>query len=1319
MIARWSASTDQTLKDDGRVSMEEAEMDASDGTSLYYRENWPLVDDPERNESPETVVSARNSIGRPISSPRSPKLEQSLGESLSKRTTEDRPPAVLDDKDVSDLEDDSDDVSEDDELYAESRGSSPVVPGKQAPTVISPRPLPTSDDDSAPVQPASPTVREQRQQWRDTRASRETEHRSVSPILEDDATEGAHRLNGTESDASADQDSQSESLRPSQSDDDYERIEDSTPSPRPANSIAQSPSLRTISPQTNGRFTPQSTRQGSIMKSTPPSRSHSRRTPSITKNIPYDKSKVRYSWQSMQDEEPSRPRIHIIKLVSNTATASAGFPQGEAFGFSMSPHGSRLAAYNSARLYVLQTPALPVGISQDYALKRRPLAVEINDEGTMLAILMNEDTINVYDLSQQKLRRIRTIRTEFPSHSIALAPTGGLLAAGYEGGVEVFSLAFSAMETDRRSFRTQRIDRLTFSEDGSTLLGTTTRINVSHTMVITVPLFPAAANGIPTDEELKQAWIFDVHHPENIRNSSHSVFMRENRENCNERLFAWNGSDDTFGILNVGDMQYGNIDFPVVISPPLSTCGGLGAAVHSCPAIDEYGDTVAMVVNDRTIRLYIVPPRPEDEDTTVEAHSIDHELDEGYGCPFTEVRWVYNNASLPTQLGNQMNVHGRLLVTSPGGIVDPNYHEESIDDIEGGRIILFDFDPQFSGQPGQTYSLTLGQTSQPQLLEEPTIDVAEEISLVRRRTVNQHKNTALSQRPIALGRAATTFGGSRHERQLRSGSPALTQRSVRTSVYSIQSGQFEGGNRSLPDLMETNEALDTFEEPYAQGAPRSHASLQRAASNAQRHRFQTIEERSREHVSSDSSGNFLALPEYTEEPNAPLPSRFRAMAGLDTPAGPPATKPAVVTNINGDHVSPSPSTPSSAPAAVAENFSSEQAFRAAASSSRPQERRTETPSSPLSREDSATQQSFIPNPIARTDTFESVRSIPRGLQRAYGNAPTGPQSPSTSISGADRGETNSPVTQTPPRNFSSPTQNPSHRTPRSIPNADTVPEDEPLDYVGPLPPPDMSRFARTQPGPVPNRYSTSLLNPPGHPGHSEPSDPQGQISPMRAPSAASSYATTSSSPPRSISAPSSRQRRLPPHIQSFQRAAAAAYPEYGSEEQRETQTLSHNSNASASLFPPTQASDHVPFREPPANRAAGSVPHPVTAWHPPAPSTASAGPPGSSASYQAPASAYTPGYAASVSGYPARGHSRKSSLGNRSAFASTEKAKSLGFFRTGTRRRKKGQLYGPQFAESSAYGGKGAGVGADGSVLETKSIFTTFTRRGEGRCVVM
>ncbi|KAI7517230.1 hypothetical protein KC317_g23173, partial [Hortaea werneckii] len=204
----------------------------------------------------------------------------------------------------------------------------------------------------------------------------------------------------------------------------------------------------------------------------------------MTTHKPQNPDRVRYSWQSLQDDEPNRPRIHIIKLVSEVATASAGFPGGEAFGFSISPGGRRIAVYNSARLYVLQTAALPVGISQDYALKRRPLAVEILDEGHVLAILADAHTINVYDLGHRQLKRVRTIKTDFPTNCIALAPSGGLLAAAYEGGVEVYSLAAGALPTDRRAVRSVKMDRLAFSEDGSTLLGTTTRINISSTVIV-------------------------------------------------------------------------------------------------------------------------------------------------------------------------------------------------------------------------------------------------------------------------------------------------------------------------------------------------------------------------------------------------------------------------------------------------------------------------------------------------------------------------------------------------------------------------------------------------------------------------------------------------------------------------------------------------------------------------------------------------------------------------------------------------------------------------------------------------------------------
>ncbi|KAI4722718.1 hypothetical protein E4T48_01035 [Aureobasidium sp. EXF-10727] len=618
--------------------------------------------------------------------------------------------------------------------------------------------------------------------------------------------------------------------------------------------------------------------------STPPSR-----PTSILSSPPIagHKERVRYSWQSIHEDEPNRPRIHIVKIVSNTATASAASPQGEALAFALSPAGKRIAAYNSARLFIFQTAALPVNVSHEYALRRRPLAVEICDEANVLAVLVDEHTVNVYDLSRNNARRVRTVRTDLPTSTIALSSTGGLLAAAYEGGVEVFSLAPNALITDRRAVRAPKMDRLVFSHDDSTLLGTTTRIFVSSTLVISVPIYPNNSLTEPSHQELQEAWCTGMLEPQNIKNSSHATFMREQGAMTNDKLFAWNGLEDTFGVLDAHDMVYGQVDFPVAISPPLSTCGGLGAAIHHCPSIDEHGKIVAMIVNDRTIRLYLVPQEAEDGTTKTEAHSIDHELDEEYGCPFTDVRWVHSRLNLPPSAHSPHQIRGRLVVTSPGSLVDAEQAEMSVQDIEGGRIILFDFDPQFAGQPGQTFVFHVGKAP-PVTLEEEKMDVADEIALVRRRTVTSTRSNTLGKKTPSLGRAATTVSRRQDTSPYRNGSPAgsIQQLSLNTSpwrnrrVSSSVVSLSADATRSLPDLLEASEvAAESLEQPYTQGAPRSYMSIERAATAANAHRFQALEEHEAE---SEHPGD-LPLPAYTEHPNQPLPGKYRALAGLDIP----------------------------------------------------------------------------------------------------------------------------------------------------------------------------------------------------------------------------------------------------------------------------------------------------------------------------------------------------------------------------------------------------------------------------------------------------
>lgn len=1199
-------------------STETTEMD---GLSPWERDNWPLADEPERSVSPETVQDQAEKEGRDVhevdhsgddggQSFRTG-LSQSNGRYEARQHDSVRDPNGLD-----------------------TRASTPNGHRQSQQDMSSPDSSPfESSQHRSDVSPA----------------------RTTSSLGTNGVSEGSNRGVDTSSEQDISDVSDEAVDRQQPASDLYEDEERDIATPIPFGNETLDSTTSTLvpehsksSPLVNGdtRYT--------VAPKASPSQQHPYRR-SISAQTPYSRERVRYSWQSLHDEEPNRPRIHIIKLISNTATASAGFPQGEAFGFSISPFGRRIAAYNSARLYILQTAALPLGISQDYALKRRPLAIEIVDEGNILAILADEYTVNIYDLGHRQLQRIRTIKLDFPTACIALSPTGGLVAAAYEGGVEIFSLDPGALPTDRRSVRSQRMDKLTFSQDGSTLLGTTTRINASSTVVVSVPMFPASETGIPTHRELKEAWCAELLHPENIRNSSHSVFMREHRKTCNDRLFAWNGLADTFGILNVAEMQYGNLDFPVVISPPLSTCGGLGAAIHSSPAIDEHGETVAMIVNDRTIRLYIVPRKVDgDEDTTIEAHSIDHELDEGYGCPFSEARWVYSSASLPAPPSNQTQVQGRLVVASPGGIVEPNLGEEMVDDLEGGRIILFDFDPQFAGQAGQTFSLTLGK-SPTQLLEEPELDVAHEVALVRRRTVNQSKGGTLSQRPVALGRAATS-GGGRGERVPRVASPtnvAITN-PARRSILSWH-GLQPDATRSLPDLAEGGEPMDALEEPYAQGAPRSHASLQRAASNAQRHRFQTLEEKNQARVSVETSGNFLALPEYSEEPNAPLPSRFRVMAGLDGPAAPQASKLINAPSTNGEEGDLAAALPSNIPSNTGQPFAREQTS-AAPSTSRNVTGMHQINSTAFSPPSPATADASLPSPVSlafgpvsRTATpdsmapasrptlsnngpprlseapFRTERAMPRSLQRAYGHTQT--------RLGAEW-ENLSPELQ---RNISS--------SVKSGPRSTAIPEpvEIPWDTITPLPP----RNHLASPS---SKQSSSQLN---HPGHFP-----------------SSHSPTASSfAPSSItsSSPSSRGRRLPPHMEAFRNAAAA----------------------SATPYSHSNPSNHTPRNDTPPYHEIGR--HPTLTWRPPAAESVKSGP---------------------ASGLN-RSHSRKSSIANKSAFASTTRAKSLGFFRRGTRRQND-RLFGSEFEDQQP----GAGNSAE-SVFETKSIFTMRTRRGDAKCAVM
>lgn len=206
-------------------------------------------------------------------------------------------------------------------------------------------------------------------------------------------------------------------------------------------------------------------------------------------------------------------------------------------------------------------------------------------------------------------------------------------------------------------------------------------------------------------------------------------------------------------------------------------------------------------------------------------------------------------------------------------------------------------------------------------------------------------------------------------------------------------------SRPSLELADSIEGTDVMDEPYVQSAPRSGAALQRAATNAQRHRFQAIEERDHERsgegMDVETNGHVLPLPEYTPEPNAPLPSRFRTMAGLD-PSPQPSSNILYAINVTGGHNNNLSRTEvhrsnPALPALITERIDEEFEDYHQPSPTSPLSddgAPAPSPQSDMRKHNNNSDDSDLETPsrpLSRTGTFESG-PLPRSLQRAYNAA---------------------------------------------------------------------------------------------------------------------------------------------------------------------------------------------------------------------------------------------------------------------------------------------------------------------------------------------
>lgn len=566
-----------------------------------------------------------------------------------------------------------------------------------------------------------------------------------------------------------------------------------------------------------------------------------------------------------------RPQETLIKLVSHSSSSSAAFPGGEAFHFAFSPNGQYILAYSTSRIHVLHVADEELLVERELKILRRPAAVAILDDGSRLAVLSKDHRLDLYDLQpEQPPKKIKTIELDHNPRTISLSPCGSVLAAAYDGGIEVYSLAGATSETIKRGVKSDAADYLSFSGDGTQLLGTTTTSQTPSSVVLSAPYFNPGEHD--PEHRISSLWNTSILFPHSSRDCSHALFLPNHGDYEVNWAFTFDRVFETFRAVRIDDLRNGTTYFT---GPLASTSFKL--LPSTLPTSTIAGDLVAVGFEGKDIWCYGVPENldaPQDVlqsppalieadlaystqplsptyagpasairasntwpkeslsaakppkwqvlcDKARNAFVQGHKLD--VGLPgITGLKWIQTSPKSPCE---------RLLGVAPGGLTQSSNllweDEGSMGAMDGGRLLLLDF--RYSIMNGSKHEATIvvGEM-EPDVLEEEHRDLETEVAIVRRRTVAQ--NRAYQH---TVGRSATSAVH-------RNGNPLIAARSgavpplpripSNRSTRKVALASME--ERSETSSIVSVDEQEALELPYEHGAPRSGTTLRRAATAA-------------------------------------------------------------------------------------------------------------------------------------------------------------------------------------------------------------------------------------------------------------------------------------------------------------------------------------------------------------------------------------------------------------------------------------------------------------------------------------------------------
>jgi hypothetical protein len=583
-----------------------------------------------------------------------------------------------------------------------------------------------------------------------------------------------------------------------------------------------------------------------------------------------------------------RPHKTLVTLISSSVGSSAALPTGEALKFDFSANGQILLCLSSSRIFVLDLAAPEITVLHELKTSRMPLAATILDDGRILAVVSHRHQVNIYHLSKTEAKHVQVLTLNDVPRTLALAPSGSVLGIAYDGSIEVHALGENVMATQCRAVRCGKIDALSFSLDGSMLLGSSLDHPDAGFVTITAPFPTDSMMDLSNYEAL--TWTTQILFPDVVSGYSHVTLLSGQVGGDDDWIIGFDSDLQTFRAVRPSDPKTGSTYFPGPSSPD-----GMDECMPSLsPAVDSNGELVALAFRGSGLWLYGLPddfsltplesirdaggdnarPSVQSQPSSGNCHErVATRLRQILNQPslmiegrkvadipgLTAARWVTHRRSA----GSNIPRPQRLVAVAPGGVTSATLGDETIP-VDGGRISIFDFKP--SAEDGETVELTieLGE-NEPIVLKEPHANLEQEVELERRRTQLRRGGTGLPR--VDPGES---FNIPRQPHPDTSNHPK--------SHHSPSSSQ------ALDTEVEVNDVTLFLEGPYSNTAPRSRDTLQRAATAAATNRRsqQSIREQERPRLpalhiphESDADNWVPPPPPYTRDAEEPLPEHLR------------------------------------------------------------------------------------------------------------------------------------------------------------------------------------------------------------------------------------------------------------------------------------------------------------------------------------------------------------------------------------------------------------------------------------------------------------